>query len=252
MGSLVSMLWYRLICLIVAVGCISVNVPDLRAAEAKPAGRALVKDDSIAVFSRMSVHSNVVKSLKVGDVVTVEVELEGTEGAWCGIVEQGQPTISGYVQCKYLEREEVQKKSWKQIGSSEDKRDTEKTRVTIVGNTVLVPATLGYGGNAVEALLVLDTGASHTLISTEVAARLHIHPAEASKVRIQVVGGALVEIALARLGFISVEPHTKKDAVIGIIEDNGPFKYDGLLGMDFLRGLKYHIDFENRVIRWNE
>jgi predicted aspartyl protease len=200
----------------------------------------------------MTLESKVVKTLKGGDVVTVEVELEGTEGAWCGIVEQRQTTISGYVQCKYLERGELQKKVWKDVGPSGSKPDNNITRVTLAGNTVLVPVTLSYRGNTVEALLVLDTGSSITLISTEIAARLNIYSTETRKVHVQVVGGALVEVALARLSYMEVEPHTKKDTVIGIVEDNGPLKYDGLLGMDFLRGLKYHIDFENRIIRWNE
>ena len=251
MGSLVSMPSRHIfICLIVAACCISAGASDLKASEVQPAGRALVKADSVVIYSQMSVESKVVKTLKNGDVVTVEVEVEGRDGAWCGIAEHGQSMISGYVQCRHLEREGLQKKVWKDVGSSGSKPDNNATRVTLAGNTVLVPVTLGDRGNTVEALLVLDTGSSVTLISTEIAARLDIHSTVTRKV--QVVGGALVEVALARLSYISVEPYTKKDVLIGIIEDNGPLKYDGLLGMDFLRDLKYHIDFEHRVIRWNE
>jgi len=246
------MFWkQRVIYLIVIICCIAA-ASDVKAAEGGPSGRASVRAASATVFSRMSADSRVVKTLKGGDMVTVEIELEGTDGAWCGIIEREQSAISGYMLCKYLEQEKAQKKSWKHIGSSENKKSTDETRVIIAGNTVLVPAILGYGGEAVEALLVLDTGASHTLVSTDIAARLHIHLAGARKVHVQVVGGALVEVALAKLSYISIDPHSKKDPVIGIIEDKGPLKYDGLLGMDFLRGLKYHIDFENRVIRWNK
>ena len=248
MGSLVSMFRRHIYICIVAILCITADASDLKALEGGPAGRTLVKADSAEVFSRMTLESKVVKTLKGGDVVTVEVELEGTEGAWCGIVEQGQSTISGYVQCKHLERGELQKKLWKDVGSSGSKPDNNITRIILAGNRVLVPVKLRYVGNTVEVLLVLDTGSSITLISTEIAARLNIYSTEKRKV--QVVGGTLVEVVLARLSYISVEPYTKKDVLIGIIEDNGPLKYDGLLGMDFLRGLKYHIDFENGVIRW--
>lgn len=252
MENRVSMFWKQSVIYLAVIFCSVAADSDVMAADGNSPGRAYVTADFAPVFSRISADSKAVKTLRAGDVVTVEIELEGPDGAWCGISERVQSAISGYLQCKYLEKEESQKKKWKQIGSSEDKRSADETRVTIVGNTVLVPAILGYGGDAVEALLVLDTGASHTLVSTEIAARLHIHPAETRKMYVQVVGGSLVEVALAKLSYISVDPHSKKDAVIGIIEDKGPLKYDGLLGMDFLRGLKYHLDFENRVIRWDK
>jgi len=246
------MFWKQRIIYLIVIICYIAAASDVKTAEGEPSGRASVRAESATVFSGMSADSKVVKTLKGGDMVTVEIELEGTDGAWCGIIEREQSAISGYMQCKYLEQENAQKKSWKHIGSSGDKKSSDETRVIIAGNTVLVPAILGYGGEAVEALLVLDTGASHTLVSTDVAARLHIPLAGARKVHVQVVGGALVEVALAKLSYISIDPHSKKDPVIGIIEDKGPLKYDGLLGMDFLRGLKYHVDFENRFIRWNK
>ena len=249
-GNLVSMFWKQRVLYLVVIFCCIAADSDVMAADGKPPGRASVIADSATLFSRMSANSKMVKTLRAGDVVTVEIELDGTDGTWCGIIEQGQSEISGYMQCKYLEQEDYQKKNWKHVGSSGEKKSTDETRVTIVGNMVLVPVTLGYGGNAAEVLLVLDTGASHTLLSTEVADRLHIHSTETRKAHVQVVGGALVEVALAKLSYISIEPHSKKDVVIGLIDDKGPLKYDGLLGMDFLRGLKYHIDFENQVIRW--
>jgi predicted aspartyl protease len=246
------MFWKLRVIYPIVIFCCIAAASEVNAAGGKPAGRAVVSAEAVNVFSRMSADSKVLKTLRMGDVVTVEMEVEGADGAWCGIVESEQSAVSGYMQCKYLAQGKSQKRNWKHIGSTEEKRNTNETRVTVAGNTVLVPATLGYGGNAVEALLVLDTGASHTLITSEVASRLHIHPAETSKVQVQVVGGALVDVALARLSYISIDPHSKQHIVIGVIEDKGPLKYDGLLGMDFLRGLKYYIDFEKGVIRWDK
>jgi hypothetical protein len=224
----------------------------LSVSEARPeaedvAGRATVISDSLDVFSRTSSKSEVLKKLRKGDSVTVEFELEGTEGAWCGLLKEGGTTISGYAQCRYLERVEPQKRIWQNVGQTV----SNETEVTIYGNTVLVPVTLGYRDAIVQAFLVLDTGASNTTISTEIAARLNINLEQAMKVKGQVVGGGLVEGRRTKLSFIIVGPHTRNDMAIDIIEHKGPaVKYDGLLGMDFLRNLKYQIDFDNQIVKW--
>ena len=103
--------------LFIALYCVMLGVCESRA-ENEDSSRATVKSDSLTVFSRTSSRSEIVKTLRKGDVVTVEFELEGTEGAWCGIIEEGQTSISGYVQCQYLERQIQQKKSWTSLGSS--------------------------------------------------------------------------------------------------------------------------------------
>jgi hypothetical protein len=70
-------------------------------------------------------------------------------------------------------------------------------------------------------------------------------------VRVQVVGGAVIEARLLRLTSITVGPHTKNKADILIVPHNGPpVNYDGLLGMDLLRGLKYNIDYEKQMMTW--
>ena len=50
----------------------------------------------------------------------------------------------------------------------------------------------------------------------------------------------------------SIGPHTKKDLRADIIAYQGEVdaRYNGLLGMNFIRGLKYTIDFDNQVIQW--
>ena len=231
----------------IAVYCITLGVFESGSEAEEVAGRATVKSDSLVVFSRMSSKSEIVKELKKGDSVTVELELEGAEGAWCGIMREGEPTISGYVQCQYLERVELQKRVWQSF----DETVSNETKVTIHGNTVLVPVTLGYRGMTVQALLVLDTGATNTTIRTETASQLNINLEQAQKVKGQVVGGGFVEAKRTKVSFVTVGPHTRTDMAIDIIEHRGPaVKYDGLLGMDFLRNLKYQIDFDNQIIKW--
>ncbi len=68
------------------------------------AGRAAVKTETLTVYSQMSTASRVVKSLKKGDAVTVDFEIQGAGQAWCGVIEAGQTKRLGYAPCKDLER----------------------------------------------------------------------------------------------------------------------------------------------------
>jgi len=94
---------------------------------------------------------------------------------------------------------------------------------------------------------VLDTGASRTTITTDVADQLSISLSKERKARVQVVGGAVIEARVVRMNHLTVGPHTKRNADVFVIPHEGPAAgYDGLLGMDVLRGVKYRVDFKSR------
>ena len=125
------------------------------------------------------------------------------------------------------------------------------TKVTIRGNQVFVPVIFANGDAVAQAVLLLDTGATVTSISPGIAAQLNIDPARTKKTIGQVVGGGLLEVSWVKLAYISVGPYTKTDLDVAIIEHKGPpIRYDGLLGMNFLRGLKYSINFDEQTINW--
>ena len=127
----------------------------------------------------------------------------------------------------------------------------EPTKVRIRGNTVLVPVTLSCGGHETEVHLVLDTGASRTTISTDVADQLSVNLDKERKARVQVVGGAVIEARVVRMNSLTVGPHIKRNWDVFVVPHKGPASgYDGLLGMDVLRGLKYRVDFKKQLIIW--
>lgn len=67
---------------------------------------ARIKTDKVPVHYKMSRNSPVVKTLKRGDSVAIELKIHDEDGEWCGIREEGQTGISGFVLCEYLEEEE--------------------------------------------------------------------------------------------------------------------------------------------------
>ena len=141
--------------------------------------------------------------------------------------------------------------TWKRMGETVISEGDEPTKVQIRGNSVFVPVTLANGGNEVDVHLLLDTGAAATLIHTEVAEKLYLDLGKAKKTHVQVVGGALISASVIRISSLTVGPHTKRNWNIVVVPHKGSgMRYDGLLGMDVLRGLKYKVDFKKQVIIW--
>ena len=128
--------------------------------------KATVKSDKIAVYSRMSVKSIKLTDIKKSEKVIVSFEMfgPGSDGPWCAIKTEGEKAVSGYVQCVHLERDAFQKQEWQSIDSSGSDSPSRVTEAVINGNHVFVPATIEYGGRDQEILVVLDTGASKSVI----------------------------------------------------------------------------------------
>jgi predicted aspartyl protease len=146
------------------------------------------------------------------------------------------------------ERQELEKFRTEEIARARAYVSRE-TKVIVNGNQVLVPVLLGYDGREVESLLLLDTGASIMALHRDVAQLLRIESFEKAKAR--VIGGREINADIAELSYVRVGPHKKEHLLAGIVDHEGaPVEYQGLLGMNFLKGLEYNIDFTHQRIEW--
>ncbi|MGD9290539.1 MAG: retropepsin-like aspartic protease [Desulfobacterales bacterium] len=119
------------------------------------------------------------------------------------------------------------------------------------GNHVLVPVTLGYGRNKMEITMLLDTGASITVLHQEIADELKLKNIGTAK--LMIAGGHLLDSKIVKLDYVDVGPIKKKWLKVSVIEHSGgQTPYQGLLGMNFLKGLNYRIDYDREMIVWQQ
>jgi predicted aspartyl protease len=182
-------------------------------------------------------------------VTVSEEKPEGeTEGATSPAVETKGETPEEARTRRMLENLE-EKKRLDEEKSREEYEKSLVTKVTIKGNSVLVPVTLGYGGREIQASLVFDTGAEMTVIHQAIADRLNLLLTRRTGVRVG--GGGVINARMATLDYVRVGPYEAKEVPVWVVFPQGPpTGEDGALGMNFLRGLDYTVDFENQVIRW--
>jgi clan AA aspartic protease (TIGR02281 family) len=126
--------------------------------------------------------------------------------------------------------------------------DNSTTDFKYINNQILVPVTIRYNGKEHQATFLMDTGATNCTISPELAKRLNIKSDDTKVGLAQGVGNSVHRVGRTTLEALIVGPHRKANIDISIIPTG---RNDGLLGMNFLHGLRYRLNFSTQQIAWD-
>jgi predicted aspartyl protease len=110
--------------------------------------------------------------------------------------------------------------------------------IHMTGSAAFVPVMLNH---TIQAYMLLDTGATYTVVSRRIAASLRLY--EASRATLSTANG-LISVPLARLQSIKVGTAEALDLTVAIQDVSTNSMLGGLLGLDFLS--RFHTSIDSR------
>jgi len=150
--------------------------------------------------------------------------------------------VNGFEECA---KEEIQRAGLFRIGTGKLADSAKLSTVAIrqMYSAFLVPVKI----NGISTTLVLDTGATQTLLKPEAATRAGLEVSSgAPMVRGNVVGGRRLAVPLVRARTVSVGDAAVEDIDVGVYDAlPGRPEIDGLLGATFLHHFKFTVDRKN-------
>jgi clan AA aspartic protease (TIGR02281 family) len=114
--------------------------------------------------------------------------------------------------------------------------------IHMTGSAAFVPVTLNH---AIQATMLLDTGATYTVVSRRLASSLGLY--EASRATLSTANG-LISVPLARLQSIKVGVAEALNVTVAIQDISTNPTVAGLLGLDFLSRFHTSIDARKQLL----
>jgi len=98
--------------------------------------------------------------------------------------------------------------------------------------------------DSVRGMFVIDTGATHTIISPKIAKKLRIGKKDGRSVGVQVADGDTLNGRYVKIDEIRVGRASVYDSRVIILDEFAGTGLDGLLGMSFLGHFTFKIDVD--------
>ena len=133
------------------------------------------------------------------------------------------------------------------IAEIEDGSLTNEVTVPLqsIGNSFLVEATVN---DRLQVTLILDTGASISVIKPTVLANLIMLNANSDRVTTLNTANGAVTAPLVQLESLSISGNAVRGVTVASIDLTGLPNIDGLLGMDYLRHFGFTVDRDQKAL----
>jgi predicted aspartyl protease len=232
--------------------CLIVSA-DIRIASSQQVSK---EKNETQLFATPDESSLLVESVKDGQSLLPLAEMTGTGGfKWfmvktgngnVGWIKAGDNTaakrVEGHFRSLPNEVSVIRSSSKPESASKLSTKSGIAIPVSIRGSKVIVSVTFN---DSVAANLLLDTGASRTLISTRTARALRLHPTGSG------TGygiGGYVTVSTARVDSIKIGEVETRNALVMIHDFSPDPSYEGLLGFDVLSQFHMSLDLQKAVL----
>lgn len=155
------------------------------------------------------------------------------------------------------EKEEARQQKRQDLSLSQQKRRLEAelkhwiTPVRMIHNRIEVPVKIVFGTRSTKLTLVLDTGASSTVMYRKALQKVRV-PIRSGQRTARVADGSQVKTQQASLTRMEIGPYKINNFMVNVIDFSGvPIGTQGLLGMDILSNTEYKLDKKGSRIIWN-
>lgn len=147
-----------------------------------------------------------------------------------------------------LERIETRGDTEAEIGKIEAEMKSLEQAANVEGNSARVPVEMRYLGRTLTLNLIVDTGATRTILHRNAIRGFNAVPRPAGFAT--VVGGARIPTSVMTINRMAFGPIERNGAEVLVIDPQSNQPYDGLLGMDVLSTVKYEIDLQRGLVIW--
>ena len=210
---------------------------------------------AVQVYSGADENAQVVGTLSPGEKVTPMAETQGTGGVKWYLVKT-QTGILGWIRQSDNEHSKKVDNFFKalppetvstavpipSVSSAAAPQGAITVPILSSGRSTMVAATLN---RTITGNLMLDTGATTTVISRRLASLLSLRPV--GNAAVQTVGG-MIAVSVARLQSLKVAEAEVNDMAVVIHDFSPDPRIEGLLGMDFLGRYRIGLDVQRRVL----
>jgi hypothetical protein len=210
----------------------------------------------VEVFTSPDESSLVVESVKDGQSLSPVAEITGAGGLkWfmvktgtgnIGWIKAGEnntaKTIDGHFRSLPIENSVIRPASPAESASNMPPKSVSGIPVKVSGSKVIVSVNFN---NRFAANLLLDTGASRTMISSRIAKMLQLQSLGSG--RGYGIGG-VVTVSTARVESVKVGKMERQNLLVMIHDFSPDPSYEGLLGFDFLSHFHLSLDLQKALL----